>query len=76
MQMRYFSPVKIHGVLTPCSERNATVSVCKDGDRTLKLTFNSYGTFFINGYSEYYLIAVLSVWVFWGVFVFLLGNSL
>lgn len=59
--MRYFPLVKIHGVLMPCSERNATVAVCKDGDRTLKLTLNSYGTFFINGYSEYSLIAVLSI---------------
>ncbi|XP_053826418.1 PEST proteolytic signal-containing nuclear protein isoform X1 [Vidua macroura] len=39
MQIRYFSYVKIHGVLTPCSERNTTVAVCKDEDRALAINF-------------------------------------
>lgn len=37
--MRYFSLVKIHGVLTSCSERNTAVAVCKEEDRALKINF-------------------------------------
>lgn len=63
--MRYFSPLKIHGILTPCFERNTTVAVCKDEDRALKINFQQlWYKLFINGYSEYSLIAVLSIWGF------------
>lgn len=65
--MRYFSLVKIHGVLTPCSERNTTVAVCKDEDRALKINFQQLWYLFYKlmfTLSEYSLIAVLSIWGF------------
>ncbi|XP_068877934.1 PEST proteolytic signal-containing nuclear protein isoform X2 [Aphelocoma coerulescens] len=30
---------EIHGILTPCFERNTTVAVCKDEDRALEINF-------------------------------------
>lgn len=52
----------------PCFERNTAVAVCKDEDRALKINFQQlWYKLFINGYSEYSLIAVLSIWVFFAL---------